>query len=134
MKRSTAFIAFGLLASVAFAARAADVPGYDVKKAFSETDKNADGAIELDEFHERLVDVFFLGDVDKDGFLTEEEFVAVVVVKEDFADVDKNGDGKASKREFVKQRLTAFIRLDTDDDGSLSLAEVNAALEGGSAK
>ena len=134
MKRSGAFVAFGLVALVALAAGAQEAPDYDVKKAFAETDKNHDGAIELDEFHERLVDIFFIGDLDKDGFLTEEEFVAVVVVKEDFATVDKNGDGKASKREFVKQRLTAFIKLDNDDDGSLSLTEVNAALEARPAK
>jgi Ca2+-binding EF-hand superfamily protein len=134
MKRSGALVAFSLMALVAFAAGAQEAPAYDVKKAFTETDKNADGAIELDEFHERLVDIFFLGDADKDGFLTEAEFVQVVVVKEDFAAIDKNHDGKLTKREFVSARITSFVKLDTDDDGALSLAEVNAALEGRPAK
>jgi Ca2+-binding EF-hand superfamily protein len=134
MKRSGAFIAVGLMALGAFTAVAAEAPGYDVKKAFAETDKNGDGAIELDEYHARLVDIFFLGDVDKDGFLSEQEFLAVVVVKEDFALIDKNGDGKLAKREFVSARVTEFVKLDTDDDGALSLAEVEAALAGRAAK
>jgi Ca2+-binding EF-hand superfamily protein len=130
MKRSTAWIAFSLLAFGAFVVRAEDAPAYDVKKAFAETDKNGNGAIEIDEFHDRLVDVFFLGDENKDGFLTEAEFVKVAVFKEDFAAIDKDHDGKLSKREFVKQRLTEFVKLDTDDDGELSLAEVEAAVAG----
>ena len=134
MKRSTAFIASSLLVVGAFAARAQEAPTYDVKKAFAETDKNGDGSIEIDEFHERLVDIFFLGDVDKDGFLSEEEFVKVVVIKEDFAKVDKDGDGKVSKREFVSARLPVFIAMDTDKDGSLSLAEVEAAFAGRAGK
>jgi Ca2+-binding EF-hand superfamily protein len=135
MKRSGALVAFGLVAVVAFVAHGAEqAPDYDVKAAFDQTDQNHDGAIEIDEFHERLVDIFFLGDADKDGFLTEEEFVKVVVIKEDYALVDKNGDGKVSKREFVSARLTEFVKLDTDDDGSLSLGEVEAALAGRAAK
>ena len=130
MKRSTAFIAFSLLVLAAFPARAQEAPAYDVKKAFAETDKNGDGEIEIDEFHERLVDIFFLGDVDKDGFLSEQEFMAVVVIKEDFAKVDKNGDGKVSMQELVSARLPLFIAIDTDKSGTLSLAEVEAAAAG----
>ena len=130
MKRSGALIGFSLVLLGAFAVRAQEAPAYDVKKAFAETDKNGDGAIEIDEFHERLVDVFFLGDVDKDGFLSEEEFVKVVVIKEDFAIVDKNGDGKVSKNEFVSARLPIFIAMDADKDGELSIVEVTAGFEG----
>ncbi|MGH9887202.1 MAG: EF-hand domain-containing protein [bacterium] len=110
----------------------ADEPAkpYDAKAAFAEADTNHDGAIELDEFYNRLVDIFFLGDTDKDGFLTEEEFVRVVVVKEDFTQVDKSKDGKLSKREFVAARLPLFVAIDTDGDGELSLVEVTAAYEG----
>lgn len=128
----------GILAVVAGLALAAPVAvaqqAYDAKAAFTETDKNGDGAIEIDEFHERLVDIFFLGDADRDGFFTEAEFVQVVVIKEDFAQVDANKDGKVSKREFVAARLPMFLTIDTDDDGALSLTEVTAAYEGRAAK
>ena len=132
--RSAAVIAFSTVVLGAAAARAEQAPAYDVKAAFAETDRNGDGAIEIDEYYDRLVDIFFLGDVDKDGFLTEAEFVQVVVIKEDFAQVDKSGEGKLSRREFVSARLPNFIAIDTDKDGSLSLVEVTAALEGRAAK
>ena len=130
MKRITASIALGLLALVAGVARAADAPGYDVKAAFAQTDRNKDGAIEIDEYYDRLVDIFFLGDVDKDGYLTEPEFVAVVVIKEDFTAVDKSSDGKLSRQEFVSARLPHFMQIDSDQSGSLSLVEVEAAYAG----
>jgi Ca2+-binding EF-hand superfamily protein len=131
MKRITTGIALALLALGAYTAHAEDQASYDVKAAFAQTDHNKDGAIEVDEYFDRLVDTFFLGDTDKDGFLTEEEFVKVVVVKEDFAQVDKSGDGKLTRQEYVSARLPHFIALDTDKSGNLSLAEVEAALKGG---
>lgn len=134
MKRSAALVAFGLVAVAAFLARAQQAPGYDVKAAFDQTDQNKDGTIEIDEYYDRLVDIFFLGDVDKDGYLTEQEFVAVVVIKEDFAKVDKSGEGKLSREEFVSARLPHFIEIDSDKNGSLSLVEVQAAFAGRSAK
>ena len=130
MTRIGAFSAFVLLAFGAATAGAQQAPAYDVKAAFAQADKNSDGAIEIDEFHERLVDVFFLGDVDKDGFLSEEEYVKVVVIKEDFAIVDRSGDGKVSSREFVSARLPIFIAMDADKDGELSIVEVTAGFEG----
>ena len=130
MKRSTAGIAVALLALAAFAARAEEA-GYDVKAAFAQTDRNKDGVIEIDEYHARLVDTFFLGDANKDGFLSEEEFVKVVVIKEDFAAIDKNGDGKLTKQEYVGARLAHYMAIDTDDSGTLSLVEVEAAVKGG---
>ncbi len=129
MVRSTAGIAVALLAFGAHGAGAEEA--YDVKAAFTQTDRNKDGAIEIDEYHARLVDTFFLGDSDKDGFLSEEEFVRVVVVKEDFAAIDKNGDGKLTRQEYIGARLSHFMDIDTDESGSLSLAEVEAAVKGG---
>jgi Ca2+-binding EF-hand superfamily protein len=134
MLRSGVSIACILVALGAFSARAEQAPAYDVKAAFSQTDQNHDGTIEIDEYYDRLVDIFFLGDADKDGFLTEEEFVAVVVIKEDFTKVDKSGEGKLSRQEFVSARLPHFIAIDSDASGSLSIVEVEAALAGRAAK
>jgi Ca2+-binding EF-hand superfamily protein len=107
---------------------------YDVNAAFDETDTNKDGAIEIDEFFDRLVEIYFHADADKNGTLGPEEFAKAVVVQQEFADVDRNGDGAIDRREFVRTRLPLFQEADTDRDGSLSLAEVKAALGGGAAK
>ena len=135
MKRSGAFVAFGLLAFAAFGrARGASGRLRREERRSRRRIRTSDGAIEIDEYYDRLVDIFFLGDDDKDGFLTEEEFVAVVVIKEDFSQVDKSGEGKLSRQEFVSARLPHFIEIDTDKSGSLSLVEVEAAYEGRTAK
>jgi Ca2+-binding EF-hand superfamily protein len=110
----------------------AAAPGdYDVSAAFAETDTNKDGAIEIDEFFDRLVEIYFHADADKNGTLAPDEFAKAVVVPQQFAEVDRNGDGAIDRREFVRTRLPLFQEADTDRDGSLSLAEVRAALEGG---
>ena len=109
----------------------ADPPAapYDVRAAFAEADANKDGMIEIGEFYDRLVDVFFLDDKNKDGSLSREEFVAAVVIDEPFSEVDRNGDGKVTKQEFIRARLPLFRATDTNDDGSLSLEEVIAMYE-----
>ena len=134
MKPSGAIVAFVLMAFAAGIAGAQQAAPYDVKVAFVEADLNGDGSIEIDEYFHRLVDVFFLGDANKDGFLTEEEFVKVVVLKEDFAEIDKSKEGKVDRREFIAARLPLFLVIDTDDDGALSITEVTAAYEGRTAK
>jgi Ca2+-binding EF-hand superfamily protein len=131
MKRIAASIAFALLVftSTVADAQQSTAPS-EVTVAFTETDSNGDGVIEIDEYYRRLVDVFFLGDANRDGYLTEDEFVKVVLQKEDFAELDKSQEGKLSKREFIAARLPVYLVIDTDDDGVLSLSEVTAAYEG----
>jgi Ca2+-binding EF-hand superfamily protein len=131
MKRIAVPLMFALLVftSAGAYAQQAAAPS-DVTVAFTETDSNSDGVIEIDEFYRRLVDVFFLGDANRDGYLTEDEFVKVVLVKEDFAELDKSKEGKLSKREFIAARIPMFLVIDTDDDGVLTLTEITAAYEG----
>jgi Ca2+-binding EF-hand superfamily protein len=102
---------------------------YDPRAAFAETDKNRDGQIDLEEFHARLVEVFFAADRNKDGFLSVEEFMQLPY-PEGFKDADKNGDGRLSLPEFVSVRFRQFEDADTNHDGQLSLEEVVAAFEG----
>lgn len=112
------------------ASGAAPQAGYDVEAAFAETDTNNDGSIEIDEFFDRLVEIYFHGDADKNGTLSPDEFAKAVVVQQEFGSVDRNGDGVIDRREFVRARLPVFMQADLDKDGALSLAEVKAALEG----
>lgn len=134
MMRIGSLGAFALLIFGAASAGAQQAPAYDVKAAFSQADLNGNQSIELDEFYERLVDVFFLGDTNKDGFLEKEEFVRVVVIDENFEKIDRDGDGKLSRQEFVGGRLPMFLEIDVDDDGELSITEVTAAYEAKPAK
>jgi hypothetical protein len=134
MMRIGAFSASALLALGAASAVAEQAPAYDVRAAFLEADRNGDNAIEIDEFYERLVDVYFLGDTNKNGFLEKDEFVRVVVINENFEKIDRDGDGKLSRKEFVAGRLPMFLQIDSDDDGSLSITEVTVAYEAKPAK
>ncbi len=129
MTRASVFVALASLVLPAVSARSDPPAPYDVRVAFIEADTNKDGMIEIGEFYDRLVDVFFLDDKDKDGFLSHDEFVAAVVIDEPFSQVDRNGDGKISKQEFIRARLPLFRATDTNDDGSLSLDEVIAVYE-----
>jgi Ca2+-binding EF-hand superfamily protein len=120
-----------LLALLAAPALAKDpAPSHDPRAAFAETDTNKDDRIDREEFHHRVVEVFFHGDHDKDGYMTREELIAAVVFPEDFVGSDRDKDGRISLYEFVQVRFATFDEVDTDDDGLLSVDEVVGAFEG----
>ena len=129
-KHSTRRACCALAALLLSAAGArAQQPAYDPHKAFQEADTNHDGSIDLGEFHERLVNVFFLGDRNKDGKLSRDEYDAVVVIREEYGDVDRDEDGMISQTEFIRVRLPLFKQSDTNDDGKLAEQEITAAYE-----
>ena len=134
MKRTNLLGACVAALALSCLARTGQAEDYDVKAAFAETDSSKDGAIQIDEYFDRLVEIYFHGDTDKNGTLSPEEFARAVVIQEPFAEVDQNGDGKVDRREFVRARLPVFLKADSDHDGELSLAEVEAALAAGGAK
>jgi Ca2+-binding EF-hand superfamily protein len=132
MKRSALLLCVVLAAAPAAtsAKEAGGVP-HDPRAAFAETDTNHDGKIDREEFHQRMVEVFFFGDRDKDGFMTWEELTPVVAFPEDFRGADRNGDGRYSLYEFIKVRFDDYDVVDTDQDGLLSLEEIVAVFERG---
>src|SRR5262245_1831582 len=74
-------------------------PG-DPHAAFAETDENGDGRVDREEFHHRMVEIFFHGDRDKDGYMTPTELAAAVEFPKDFEHADRDGDGRISLYEF----------------------------------
>ena len=102
---------------------------YDPRAAFAETDTNKDGAIDIEEFHVRLVEIFYSADTNKDGFLSIDEYERLPFSGA-FKDADANGDGRISLPEFVSIRFRQFEEADTNHDFQLSLDEVVTAYEG----
>ena len=102
---------------------------HDPRAAFVETDQNTDGRVDRAEFHHRMVEVFFQGDRDKDGHMTQVELAGAVEFPKDFEGADRNADGRISLYEFIQVRFATFDEVDTDHDGLLSVEEVVAAYE-----
>ena len=117
-----------LSAARALAQPAAQRPT-DPKTAFQEADTNHDGVLDHQELAKRVIDLFYLGDKNKDGFLTIEELRGVVAAPESAMKGDKNGDGKLSLSEFENWRFHEFEAADKNKDGVLSLEEVLATYQ-----
>ena len=130
--RANALPLFVALLTFVAAPALADPPkkAQDPRAAFAETDKNGDGKIDREEFQQRVMEIFFFGDTDKDGYMTHAELVATVEFPEDFKDADRDGDGRISFVEFVAVRFHTFDEVDTNHDGVLTIDEVVAAYEG----
>jgi Ca2+-binding EF-hand superfamily protein len=123
-----AFAVLFLCAAVPALAEEPRKPG-DPSAAFSETDENGDGRVDREEFHHRMVEIFFHGDRDKDGQMTPAELAAAVEFPKDFDGADRNADGRISLYEFIQVRFATFDEVDTDHDGLLSVEEVVEAYQ-----
>jgi Ca2+-binding EF-hand superfamily protein len=96
------------------------------REAHAEVDLNDDGWVDREEFYRRMVDIFYLNDVDKDGHLNRDELKAI---QEEmvYAPADQNHDGKLTLAEYIDQRFVAFHTVDVDSNGLISVDEVVAA-------
>ena len=103
---------------------------YDPRAAFAEVDTNKDGQIDIEEFHMRLVEIFYNADTNKDGVLSVDEY-GRLPFSGAFKAADANGDGRISLPEFVTIRFRQFEEADTNHDYQLSVDEVVTAYEGG---
>jgi Ca2+-binding EF-hand superfamily protein len=118
-----------LVASTAFAEEQT-APRHDPRAAFAETDTNSDGRVDREEFHHRMVEIFFHGDRNKDGYMTSEELAGAVEFPKDFEKADRDADSRISLYEFIQVRFSTFDEVDTNTDGVLSLEEVVDAFDG----
>ena len=98
---------------------------YDPRAAFAETDHNHDGAVDHEEFQERIVEVFYSADTNKDGVLDAVE-LKQLTFPDDFK---KDAAGHVTLREFLRVRFHDYDAADKDHDGVLSLDEVVTVYE-----
>ena len=94
----------------------------ELRQQFLETDKNADGKIDREEFHLRSVELFYYLDKNRKGHLV------IVDLRnlnpEDFTAADRSRDGTLSLDEFLNGRFQQFDLADTNGDGGLTLEEI----------
>ena len=73
---------------------------------FATTDLNADGQIDREEYHRRMMDTMFFADADGDGMLTMDELPAADPGR--FQAADRNGDGMLSYRRVHRCPVRGF--------------------------
>lgn len=91
---------------------------------FKAADKNGDGALDREEFHQLMVETFYFRDKGTKGYLAIQYLEGVTA--ERFKAADANGDGRLSLREFLNFRFRDFEAADTNSDGALTVEEVEA--------
>jgi hypothetical protein len=119
--------ALGLAGCASSKARPKPSKPHIPRAAHAEVDTNDDGYVDHEEFHQRMVEIFYFGDTDKDGHMSYVETDRVVVFSRDWEAADINGDGRISLYEFLRIRFRDFEEVDGNSDGVLSVDEVVAA-------
>jgi hypothetical protein len=107
----------------------AEKPTYDPRSAFTESDVNRDGQVDRVEYDQRMTEVYYHADVNKDGTLSATEAGATLVQTENIGVADTNRDGKLTLHEFTRTHVVDFEQTDTNDDGVLELDEVVTVYE-----
>ena len=97
-------------------------PPPDAKTWVREHDKNGDGRIDREEFHQAMIEVFFLRDMNKDGYLSVEELVVITPQAQNL--LRNKPDGKMTLAEFLNALHKDFTAADTNDDGLLTAEEI----------
>jgi Ca2+-binding EF-hand superfamily protein len=104
-------------------------PPPDTKTWVRDHDKNGDGKIDREEFHQAVLGAFFLRDTNKDGFLTVEELV--VITPEARSLLQSKPGGRMTLLEFLNALHKDFTAADTDDDGLLTAEEIEIYMRKG---
>lgn len=99
-------------------------------------DRNKDGNVTCDEWKAYADELFAIGDVERKGYLTPEDWKRILQVDRmfetaDFKYYDRNGDGKVDRAEFVERSNRAFELADRNKDCVLTTVELTAARTAG---
>ncbi len=98
-----------------------------LKESFAIFDINKDGRVSEVEFLLQTGDIFFVRDKNMDSYLTPEEIPNAG--PKVFAAADSNGDGKLTPHEFGEAKFMKFETYDLDKNGSITLEEVRTAVK-----
>lgn len=99
-------------------------------------DRNKDGNVTCDEWKAYAAELFAIGDVERKGYLTPQDWKRIVDVDRMFETVnfkyyDRNGDGKVDRAEFIDRPNRAFELADANKDCTLTTVELTAARTAG---
>lgn len=99
-------------------------------------DRNKDGNVTCDEWKAYATELFEIGDVERKGHLTPDDWKRVIGVDRmfetvDFKYYDRNGDGKIDRAEFVDRPNRAFELADRNKDCILTTVELTGARTAG---
>jgi Ca2+-binding EF-hand superfamily protein len=114
----------GLAALLLAGPSTAQTPDAELRERFRAADRNGDGKIDREEFHQRSVEQFYFRDAARRGHLTREQVQGTS--DEAYKAADRDGDGRLSLEEFLNARHKDFEAADTNRDGTLSLEEIAA--------
>ena len=124
MKALSALI-IALCVISAVPALGAGAPKLDPAATMGLADRNGDRKIDREEYNQRMTEVFYFADVDKDGNLTIVELAAVEPVDpQAFQNADKDGNGKLTLGEFLYAVHIDFYTADTNRDGTIEMQEL----------
>ena len=104
-------------------------PPLDAKAWVKEHDRNGDGKIDREEFHQAVVEAFFFRDKGKNGYLVITELSEAA--PETLKSVAHKTDGRISLQEFVNALFKDFEAADTDHDGLLTAEEIEIYMRSG---
>jgi Ca2+-binding EF-hand superfamily protein len=114
-----------LLAGLALAPPAptsAQAPAPPSQDRFTQADKNRDGKIDREEFHQAAVESFYFRDKGKKGYLVIGELPESS--PEAFRAANRKSDGRLTLEEYVNALFIDFDRADTGKDGGLTFEEI----------
>lgn len=99
-------------------------------------DRNKDGNVTCDEWKAYAAELFAIGDVERKGYVTPEDWKRIVAIDRmfetvDFKYYDRNGDGKVDRAEFVDRPNRAFELADRNKDCILTTVELTGARTAG---
>ena len=110
---------------IAAAAYGAEIDRMDANATMALSDKNQDGRLDREEYHQRMTEVFFFLDTNKDGSLTFDEIKVVGNVDpERFKAIDRDGNQMLSLHEYLYALHNDFDDADRDKDGTLDVQEL----------
>jgi Ca2+-binding EF-hand superfamily protein len=112
-------------ALISTAAFGADVDHMNAAEVMAISDKNHDGRLDREEYDQRMTEVFFLIDTNKDGRLTLAEIRAAAEVEPvRFKASDMSGDQTLSLHEYLYALDNDFDAADRNKDGTLDMEEL----------